>query len=131
MPGVTWKSSAVQMPEWAACQLEAENLLPAGTQLNLSQFTPNAQGQVVVPSGTLLGRTYTERAAGTGFGPALETDDEIFIVAFQVERGEIDAGVTFVRHQRLVYENKLPGWDGFDADTKAKVRSLYQCIVSA
>lgn len=89
-------------------------------------------GRVMVPAGTLLGRTYTERANGAGFGPAVAaSDDEIFISAFQVERAEIDAGVTMVRHQTLIYENKLPGWDSFDATTKAKVRSLYQCIISA
>lgn len=88
-------------------------------------------GHITVPSGTLLGRTYTERSNGAGFGPAVSTDDEIFIVAFQVERAEIDAGVTLVRHTTLVYENKLPGWSGFDANTKAAVRARYHCITSA
>lgn len=88
-------------------------------------------GHITCASGTLVGRTYTERANGTGFGPAVVTDDEIYIVAFQVDRAEIDAGVTLVRHQTLIYENKLPGWSGFDAAMQAKVRSLYQTIISA
>lgn len=201
---MTWSSSTLQQPEWSAECLPAENLLNAGTQLDLAQFSyadaqtltlaagaitsgsnktltlttaltddlpagtilnfgsgkyatlttkgakgattiagvtlaaniaggettayKGVSGHVVVPSGTLVGRTYTERDAGTGFGVAAVADDEIYIVAFQVERGEIDAGVTLVRHQTLIYEDKLPGWAGFDTDTKAKVRSLYQCI---
>ncbi|MGG6295289.1 hypothetical protein ACQ4M4_12940 [Leptolyngbya sp. AN02str] len=88
-------------------------------------------GQITVASGTLVGRTYAERESGDGFGPATHTDDEFYIVAFQVERAEIDAGVTLVRHQTLVYEDQLPGWGTASADMKAKVRSLYQTIVSA
>lgn len=89
-------------------------------------------GHITVPSGKLLGRTYTERSNGAGFGPAVAaSDDEIYLVAFQVERGEIDAGVTLVRHNTLVYEDKLPDWASYDATTKAKVRALYQCILSA
>lgn len=88
-----------------------------------------ASGQITVPSGTLVGRTYTERANGDGFGPAATTDDEIFIVAFQVERAEIDAGFTAVRHTTLIYEDKLPGWSSFSSDMKTAVRSRYQCIL--
>lgn len=88
-----------------------------------------SSGQIAVPSGTLLGRTYTERGNGDGFGPAIVTDDEIYIVAFQVERADIDAGVTLVRHETLIYEDMLPGWAGFSSDLKTKVRSLYQCIL--
>lgn len=205
MPGVTWTSSTLQQPEWAAECLPADKLLNAGTQLDIAQFMfsdsvsltlaagavtagsnktltltsgltggipagtildfgageyatltvkasegattitgvtlaadleggesatyKGSSGHITVESGKLVGRTYTERANGDGFGPAVSTDDEIYIVAFQVERAEIDSGFTAVRHETLVYEDKLPGWNEFDANTKAAVRSRYQCIL--
>lgn len=105
--------------------------LAADVEGGESTIWKGVSGQVLVPDGTLLGRTYTERANGDGFGPAVAaSDDEIYLSAFQVERGEIDAGVTMLRYGTLIYENKLPDWETYDATTKAKVRSLYQCIIS-
>ncbi len=86
-----------------------------------------------VPSGTLVGRTYTERDAGTGYGqPDVVTpDDELFLTAFEVPDLANNAEVTLVRHGTLIYENKLPGWSGLASNVKAAIRTRYQCIKSA
>ncbi|MEM9486502.1 MAG: hypothetical protein AAGA83_22735 [Cyanobacteria bacterium P01_F01_bin.116] len=203
MPGVNWNSFTTQMPEWMAEELTSHNLLPAGTQAEISEFSfadaqaltlvgaatagsgvtltinaalksdinkgvildfgsgklatldqkavrgtttltvtlaantvdgdsypyPGSTGRTVVPSGTLVGRTYAERDAGTGFGIAdVANDDEIYLVAYQNEYVEQDAGVTLVRHNTLVYENKLPGWATMTAAQQAAIRQRYQTI---
>ena len=89
---------------------------------------PGLEARTVVPSGTLVGRTYAERDAGDGFGPAdLANDEEIFIVAFANDFVERDAGVTLVRHDVAIYENKLPGFADLNAAGQTKVRELYDC----
>jgi hypothetical protein len=86
-------------------------------------------GKKRVASGTLVGRTYTERDNKVGFGPAdVTNDDEIYLTAYEV----VDLGMLndceFYRHNRLVKENFLPGWAGLSNTVKTKIRSLYACI---
>lgn len=90
---------------------------------------PGMSGRTVIRSGEFVGRTFAERTAGAGFGIAdAANDDELYLVAFQNEYAEQDAGITLLRHNCVIYENKLPGWDGYNATTQAKIRELYQCI---
>ncbi len=86
-----------------------------------------------VPSGTLVGRTYTERDAGTGYGqPDVTTpDDELFLTAFEVPDLANNNDATLVRHGTLIYEDKLPGWSSLASNVKAAIRARYQCIKSA
>lgn len=86
-----------------------------------------------VAAGTLVGRTFAERAAGTGFGqPDVATpDDELYLLAFAVQDAAIDADAALLRHDTLIYEDKLPGWAGLSATAQAAIRSRYHCIVSA
>lgn len=87
-----------------------------------------------VKPGTLVGRTFTERGNGVGFGLANAAsggDDEIYLLAFGVTDAMVNADCTLLRHNTQIYENKLPGWSGMSSDEKAKVRSLYECILSA
>lgn len=88
---------------------------------------------VRIESGILVGRTFAERAAGTGYGlPDTTTpDDELFLVAFEVSDASINPDVTLVRHGTLIYEDKLPGWAGLSAGAKAAIRSRYQCVTAA
>jgi len=79
-----------------------------------------------VPSGTVLGRTIAERDAGTGYGPFLDTDDEIFIVAFENPDIDMANEVDLVRPGFAVYENYLPGFSAFTSNQKAKLRSLFR-----
>jgi len=79
-----------------------------------------------VYSGTLVGRTVAERAAGTGFGPYAGGDDEVYLVLHDIIDVDMDPSVTLYRNGSLVYETKLP------AATIAQiavVRSKYQTIL--
>jgi len=88
-----------------------------------------------IAAGLLVGRTFTERDAGTGYGVASvaagSVDDEIFLTAFGVMDANINADVTLLRHQTLIYEDKLPNWASLSADAKFAIRSRYHCIQSA
>lgn len=84
-----------------------------------------------IPSGTIIGRTIAERDALTGFGPAADTDDEIFIVAFDITDADSVADVELYRHGSIVKENFVPGWAGVAAGLKTKVRTLYACTIGA
>jgi hypothetical protein len=84
-----------------------------------------------VPSGTLLGRTYTERDANAGFGPAADTDDEVFLLAFDVTDAATDPDCTLYRPGSIVKENFLATFAGLSTALKAKVRSTYLCVRGA
>ena len=64
----------------------------------------------VITSGTFVSRTYAERDANTGFHPAVATDDEFGIVAF--ENPDLDASleIDLVKPYAgfTIYENRLP-----------------------
>jgi hypothetical protein len=82
-----------------------------------------------IESGTILGRTYTERDAGTGFGPAADSDDEVFILAFTIPNAAENDEADLVRHQTLIKENWLPGFAAASTAIKAKVRASYQTVL--
>jgi len=79
-----------------------------------------------IVSGTLLGRTFAERDAGTNFGPAADADDEVYIVAFDVYDAAINNDVDLYRYGGIVKENQLPQWLTMSAALKAKIRANYQ-----
>jgi hypothetical protein len=84
-------------------------------------------GRKPIESGTLLGRTYTERTNNVGFGPASASDDEIYLLAFDIPDAVSDPYGSGYRHERAVYENFLPDWTTMGATLQGKVRELYQC----
>lgn len=84
-----------------------------------------------IPSGTLVGRTYTERDANTGYGPAVNTDDEIYLLAYDVPDADTNPECALYRHGALVKENYLPGWTALASNLKTAVRSNYQTISGA
>lgn len=92
-----------------------------------ASYNPDAP-LVTVASGTVVGRTIAERDAGTGYGPAVDTDDEIFILVFDVTDAATNPDADLYRHGGVVKENYLPGWAGLTANLQAKVRSLYTCV---
>lgn len=83
---------------------------------------------IMVPSGTLVGRTYAERDANTGFGPAdvATPDDEIFLTAFDVVDLNESNDVELVRHTTRVKENYLPNYTVLSAPQLAAIRARYQ-----
>lgn len=80
----------------------------------------------VVPSGTAVGRTFTERAAGTAFGPADAADDEVILTASEVPDAARDNSVALYRYGSIVKENLLPGFANIASGVLAKIRANYQ-----
>ena len=85
--------------------------LPAEVTSGLqARYLGDGMHKKVVKSGTLIGRTYAERDASTGFGPAAVTDDEFFIVPFEKSDITRDNDVELLRKDFAIYENFLPEW---------------------
>lgn len=125
----TYESFA--LPAFAAEPFTAKKLIPGGGRLLAAEF-PLTDSRKPVTAGTLVGRTFADRAAGTGFGiAAVLTDQEIFLTAFTVQDALINSDVALLRHGTLVYEDLIPGWATLTADEQAAIRARYQCIVSA
>lgn len=93
-------------------------------------YAPNPE--VFVAGGTLIGRTYTERDAGTAFGPAAYdgsnnlTDNEVFLTLYTVWDAlkNPEVAVYTPRNGGIVYENYLPASSKL-ANPLATIRSLY------
>lgn len=84
-----------------------------------------------VVSGTIVGRTIAERDAGTAYGPAGASDDEVYIVCFDKYDVIINPDIELYRPNSIVKETFLPGWAGIAAGVKTKVRAAYVCTVGA
>lgn len=84
-----------------------------------------------VAAGTLVGRTYAERAAGTDFGPVDASDDEVYLTAWDVTNLTINNDVELIRHETLIYEDLIPGWADLGATKQALVRAAYQTTRSS
>lgn len=67
-------------------------------------------GTEFIPSGTAIGRTYAERDANTAYGPAAITDDEIWLIAYDVPDARNNPDCELYRHASLVKENFLPNY---------------------
>lgn len=88
-------------------------------------------GVIIVPQGTPVGRTLAERDAGAHLGPAVDTDDEFYLVVHTVVDVLRNRGVTLYRPGSLVAENYLPNWTNaaiWTAGMKTKLRATYRCI---
>jgi hypothetical protein len=97
----------------------------------IAQFM-GISGRKPIQSGVLVGRTYVERDANQPFGVAdVATDNEIYLLAFGVEDALIKPDATLLRHNTLIYEDKIPGWATMSVAQKAAIRDRYQCIQSA
>lgn len=73
---------------------------------DVARYSPG--NAVAIPSGTAVGRTYTERASNTAFGPAATTDDEVFLTVFDVVDARRNNDIELYRPGSLVKENYLP-----------------------
>jgi hypothetical protein len=125
---VTYQTPQLTNPAWAGDYMDRYSLIPGGAKLDAATF-PLTSGKAYVPSGTLIGRTYAERDAGTGFSPAtVATDDELYLVAFDVTDALIEDDVELYRHRCIVKENFLPGAP-LGALVLDKIRELYTCTL--
>lgn len=72
--------------------------------------TYSVYGTETIPSGTIVGRTNEMRNDSAKWRPALATDDEIYLVAFDLPNAKRDNAATLYRHQSIVKENYLPNY---------------------
>jgi hypothetical protein len=84
-----------------------------------------------VLSGTLLGRTFTERDASTPFGPLAAGDEEVFILYHDIDDANTIADAELYRPGSIVKENFLPDFSGQSTAVKALVRGAYICTRGA
>lgn len=84
-----------------------------------------------VVSGTVVGRTFAERDAHTGYGPAADADDEIFLLAFDVTDALTNPDCELYEWGSRVKENFVPGFAGLSATVKAFLRTKYRCTIGA
>lgn len=82
-------------------------------------------GAFAVRSGTLVGRTFAERASGDAFGPWAASDDEAYLVVYDVPDVTMNNDVELYRHGGIVKENFLPGFASLDAGALAAIRAAY------
>lgn len=118
-------------PPWAGDFGSRDHLIPGPFKVNAADFTADSAGRKNIPSGTILGRTIAERDAGTGFGPAEDTDAEIFVNYFEVTDAAANDDVEMYRPGSQIKENFLPGWAGIDPDVKVLLRARYICTLGA
>ncbi len=123
-------NTANSQPAWAGDYFDREHLLPGGSKLNTTDFTA-VDGVRYVPSGTIIGRTFAERLAGTAFGPAAATDEEFFILAHDVTDAAINNDCTLYRYGSVVKENRLPNFGTLNATVLAAIRDKYQTTEGA
>lgn len=85
-------------------------------------------GRKPLGAATLVGRTYAEQEAGTPFGPASATDEEVYLLAFDTPDAAANPECELLRHQTLVRPHLIPGWADMPTNIKALVRTNYQCV---
>lgn len=129
-PGGTIQARLTAAAAAAATSLTVDELQFAVADDATATYAGSGSAKKTIKAGTLLGRTFAERDAGTGFGPADVTtpDDEIYLLAFDIYDAVQCNDCELYRHDRLVKENFLPGWSSLSSGTKTKIRALYQCI---
>lgn len=87
-------------------------------------------GKKSLPSGTLIGRTFTERDSSAPWGPADVTtpDDEIYLTVRDNSDLSKAAHNEILAPKTKIKENYLPGWANYSTAAKAAVRARYTCI---
>lgn len=129
---MTTSGPTMSTPIWMKDFASRDHLVPGPHKVDAAQFAANTAGRKHIPSGTPLGRTIAERNAGTGFGPALETDDEVFLLAFDIDDATANPDATMYRPGAQVAENFLPGYGTtITVAVLAKIRTLYLCMRGA
>lgn len=112
-----------------ATSIAVEALPVALSSGDKATYKGSGMKPVTIVSGTLIGRTWAERDAGTAFGPAADTDEEIYFLAFDITDATKNNDADVYRYNSIVKETFVPGWAGLSSTLKAFVRSHYQCTV--
>lgn len=120
-------------PRWAGDSLSGRNIVAGGAKIDNTAFgSADAFGMITIPSGTVIGRTRAERTAGTPMGPAADTDEEFYIIAFDVTDALRNDDVELVKPGAgfTVKENFLPtALTSLSATVQAAIRARYYCTV--
>lgn len=113
-----------------ATSLTVEALIEALVDADTARYAGTRE--LSIPSGTPIGRTLAERDNNDRFGPAVSTDDEIFLIYFEVRDADDNDEVELYRPGSQVKENFLPGWTDavkWPALLKTALRARYQCYI--
>lgn len=78
-------------------------------------------------AGSVVGRTNAEAIAGTAFGPAGDSDDQVYILAEDVDLS-VSGDCNLVRHGSLIKQNFLPTWSSLSSTVKGKIYSDYEVV---
>lgn len=107
-----------------------EYLIPSGANAEY-----RASGRAYVRNGTVVGRTFTEANAGTGFGPVADGDvggaGEAYPLVHDVDDVIDSADFTGYRPGSVIDITHFPGWSGLSAAVQAYIRARYVCINGA
>ncbi|MDQ3547870.1 MAG: hypothetical protein M3439_03535 [Chloroflexota bacterium] len=106
-----------------ATTLTVEALTTALASGDVATYT-GASGRRYVPAGTLIGRTFAERDAGTGYGPWATGDNEVYLVLHDIFDAALNNDVDLY-HGR-VKENFLPGFATLPAASVAAIRANFR-----
>lgn len=121
-------------PSWLGSKIvDPKVVIPGGILIEAADFPTVADkdGKRFVEGGTFLGRTYAERDAGTGYGPAdTATDEQYCLLLHDLADADMDNIAAGVQPNagNIVYTNFLPGFDSLAAASQAKLRDLYLCL---
>lgn len=102
---------------------------PAGGIADAETVTYEGQGARSAQQGTLIGRTYAERAAADDFGPFADGDDEVYLLMHTYRDLDTEKWVDVARPGALIAENFLPGWGDRPAAEKAAIRAAYTTTI--
>lgn len=123
--GVPGKLAFVTLTAAAGATSLTVSALSVALILGDTATVPATRGSIV-QSGTVVSRTIGQRDAKLGFHTAVATDDEIFIVAFDISDVQNNADVDLVMPgDFVVKENFLPGFAGLTPALVTKLRGLY------
>jgi hypothetical protein len=130
-PGGTKQARLTAAAAAAATALTVDELQFALVDDDTATYA-GTTGVAHIPSGTLLGRTIAEREAGTAFGPWAASDDEVYLLAFDVTDALIRADCELYRNFSIVKENFLPAWTtAWTSAMKTALRAAYRCTSGA
>ncbi len=123
--GVTAVVTATARPKDDGSNVTVSVAALAATVNASSTATVYGTGAVRILSGTVVGRTYAERDAGTPFGVPADSDDEVYIIWHDVVNALEDNWVGLLAPGAFVWENKLPTFSALSTALKAKIRAQY------
>jgi hypothetical protein len=129
-PGGTKQARLTAAAAAAATSLTVDELQFALVDDDTATYA-GTTGIKSIPSGTLLGRTIAERDAGTAFGPWATSDDEVYLLAFDVTNALTNADCELYRNFSIVKETFLPSWALWTSNMKTALRSAYRCTSGA